>query len=68
MDAGIIIVGQNWNGKNVLKTEKKVLYWYGFKTPKELSWNWQFTKDYNDESEETYKLGVKTFKETFIRR
>lgn len=68
MDAGIIIVGQNWNGKNVLRTEKKVLYWYGFKTPKELSWNWQFTKDYNDESEKTYKLGVKTFKETFIKR
>ncbi len=68
MDAGIIIVGQNWNGKNVLKTQKKVLYWFGFKIPKELSWNWQFTKDYNDESEETYKLGVKTFKEIFVKK
>ena len=68
IDAGIILVGQNWNGKNVLKIEKKVLEFFGFKVPGELSWNWQFTKNFNDESERTYKFGVKTFKQIFIKR
>lgn len=68
IDAGFILVGQNWNGKYVMEHQKKVLHFYGFKTPKELFWNWQYTKDYSDESGETYRKGVKTFKETFIKR
>lgn len=68
IDSGFILIGQNWNGKYVMEHQKKVLRFYGFKTPKELFWNWQYTKDYNDESSETYRKGVKAFKETFIKR
>ena len=68
IDAGIILVGQNWNGKEVLKIQKCVLKFFGFHVVEKLCWNWQYSKDENDERQESYKLGVKTFKETFIKR
>ena len=54
-EAGIIAVGHNWNGEVAVKTEKEVLSFFGFKTPSQLSFNWQFTKDVNDESKKGYK-------------
>ena len=65
-DAGIIAIGQNWNVSNVLKTEKKVLKFYGFDTPKEMSWYWQYTKDENDESQESYQRSEKIFEKKFL--
>lgn len=53
--AGIVAVGQNWNGKETIELEKEVLKFYGFKVPNQLSFNWQFTTDENDESQESYK-------------
>ena len=67
IDAGIILVGQNWNGKNVVKTEKEVLKFFGFNVISDLCWNWQYTKDYNDESEKSYKRGIKEFEKTFVK-
>ncbi|MBI4116906.1 hypothetical protein HY449_04140 [Candidatus Pacearchaeota archaeon] len=67
IDAGIILVGQNWNGKNVVKTEKEVLKFFGFNVINNLCWNWQYTNDENDESQESYKAGIKKFRETFIK-
>lgn len=61
IDAGIIAIGQNWNGENVIKTQKKVLEYYGFNVPKELSWNWQYTSNINDESKKSYKNASKAF-------
>ena len=61
IDAGIIAIGQNWNGKNVIDTEKQVFKFYGFKVPNELSWNWQYTQNANDESQESYKKAIKSF-------
>jgi hypothetical protein len=64
-DAGFICIGQNWNGKNVVKTQKKVLSFFGFKTPKELFWNWQYTKNSSDESQKSYKNSFYKFNEDF---
>lgn len=65
IDAGIIAIGQNWNGKNVVNTESQVLKYFGFNTPNELIWNWQYTNDALDESQESYKAAVKEFDKTF---
>jgi multimeric flavodoxin WrbA len=65
IDAGLICIGQNWNGKVVIETQKKVLDFYGFKTPDELFWNWQFTEDAYDESKESYKKAYPAFKKEF---
>ena len=64
-DAGLICIGQNWNGKNVVKTQKKVLEFFGFKTPKELFWNWQYTSNINDESQKSYKNAYSKFIKEF---
>jgi multimeric flavodoxin WrbA len=64
-DAGFVFVGQNWNGENVVKTQKQVLKFYGFNTPEELFWNWQYTQDANDESLASYKKAITTFESVF---
>jgi multimeric flavodoxin WrbA len=55
IETGFICVGQNWNGENVTEVQKKVHDFYGFKTNDKLYWNWQYTKDVNDESKSSYK-------------
>lgn len=68
IEAGIIIIGQNWNGKNILKAQKTVLNAYGFRVKKQLCWNWQYTKDYYDESQASYKDSFKKFTKLFVLR
>jgi multimeric flavodoxin WrbA len=63
--AGIVTIGQNWNGDNAVELEKEVLSFYGFKVPKELSFSWQYTNDKNDESKEGYKNSYSKFIEYF---
>jgi multimeric flavodoxin WrbA len=63
INAGIIAIGQNWKGKEVIKTQKEVLKFYGFNTPNELSWNWQYSKDSSDENNESYIDAYKKFQE-----
>ncbi len=65
-DAGLIIVGQNWNGKNILSIQRQVLSFFGFQVKDELCWNWQFTNDENDERPESYLSATEDFKETFL--
>lgn len=65
IEAGVIFVGQNWNGLEVLKTQKQVLGFYGFDVKNILCWNWQFTKNSNDESKKSYKNSYKKFKTDF---
>ena len=65
IDAGIVAIGQNWNGETVIETQKKVLDFYGFKVPEELSFNWQYTKDVSDETQESYKKALGTFEKVF---
>jgi hypothetical protein len=62
IEAGVIFIGQNWNGSTVIETQKQVLKFFGFKVPNILSWNWQFTKDTNDETMKSYKEAPSKFK------
>lgn len=64
-ECGVIAIGHNWNGEIAVKTEKEVLGFFGFKTPEQLSFNWQFTKDKNDESKKGYKDEYKKFLKDF---
>jgi len=63
--AGIIAVGQQWNGKQVIETQKQVFKFYGFKVPEELSWNWQYSDNPNLETKESYKKAITTFDKVF---
>lgn len=65
ISCGVIAVGQNWNGKEVINTQKQVLSFFGFDVKDELSWNWQYTKDVNDETLKSYKDSGKKFNDTF---
>lgn len=63
--AGLVVVGQNWNGTQVLETQKKVLAFYGFEVPEQLTFNWQYTEDAKDESQKSYKAAPKAFEKAF---
>jgi multimeric flavodoxin WrbA len=65
IDAGFICVGQNWNGENVVNTQKQVLSFFGFTTPDQLSFNWQYTENPLDETQESYKKSRDTFNYVF---
>jgi multimeric flavodoxin WrbA len=64
-EAGIVLVGQNWNGDNVLDTQKQVLKFYGFKASDTLSFNWQYLQDPKDETLESYKAAPEAFEKDF---
>ena len=66
IDAGLILIGQNWNGKDVVDTQQKVLEFFGFKTPKEMFWNWQYTQNASLETKESYKKAYTTFEKQFV--
>lgn len=68
ISAGIIIISQNWNGENVLKTQKQVLKYYGFNVPDALTWNWQYSNEDAEESQESYKKAVKAFEAIFLEK
>ncbi|NBU98257.1 MAG: hypothetical protein EBS19_08620 [Spirochaetia bacterium] len=65
IDAGCVIIGQNWNGEQVLETQKQVYEFYGFNVPEETSFYWQYTQDSSDETQESYKDAPKTFGREF---
>jgi len=58
IESGFIFIGKNWNGANVVKTQKQVHEFYGFKPVDELYFNWQYTDDTDDESKESYKKAI----------
>ena len=64
-EAGIVAIGHNWNGENAVKLEKDVLGFFGFKTPAQLSFNWQYTSDKYDETKKGYKEDYSKFMEEF---
>jgi multimeric flavodoxin WrbA len=65
IDAGCVLIGQNWNGENVMETQKQVYKFFGFNVPDELSFYWQFTQDTLDETQESYKEAPKEFADEF---
>jgi multimeric flavodoxin WrbA len=64
--AGIVLTGQNWNGENVIETQKQVLKFYGFDVKNEICWNWQYTNNANDETKDSYKDAIKEFHNQII--
>jgi len=67
IEAGIIAVGHNWHGDEIIKTQRGVLDFFGFKVNKKLCWNWFYTKDAKDETGESYIKATATFNETFFQ-
>ncbi len=65
ISAGLIAVGHNWNEKDVLKTQKNVLTFFGFDVRPELMWEWHYTT-VHDESSASYSEAAKQFSETFL--
>ena len=65
IESGFICVGQNWNGENVTEVQKNVHEFYGFKPNDKLYWNWQYTKDENDETQKSYKKSYNKFYKDF---
>ena len=66
IDSGVISVGHNWNGKQAVDHEKEVLDFFGFKTPKDLFWSYQWTDDAKDETKAGYKKDMKDFDKEFF--
>lgn len=65
ISCGIINVGQNWRGDEVNDVQKQVLKFFGFDVRDILCWNWQYTQDYKDETNKSYKKSWKEFNDTF---
>lgn len=65
IEAGCVVIGQNWNEEEVMRTQKQVYEFYGFQVPSELSFNWQYTRDFMDETQESYKAAPAAFEMTF---
>jgi hypothetical protein len=61
LEAGIVVFGQNWNDAQVLTTQRQNLKWFGWKTPAALSFYWQYTRDAEDESPESYLGAIEEF-------
>jgi len=64
-ECGVVAVGHNWNGEESIKLEKEVLKFFGFKTPAQLSFNWQYLRNANDESKEGYRQEFGDFLKDF---
>lgn len=60
IEAGIVAIGHNWRGREVVETQTQVLSFFGFQTPPELSWNWSFTAP-TDETNASYKSAAAAF-------
>lgn len=54
IESGFIFIGHNWNVENVVKTQRQVHEFYGFKPADELYFGFQYTEDSEDESKEGY--------------
>jgi multimeric flavodoxin WrbA len=62
LEAGIVVFGQNWNDAGVLRIQRQNFKWFGWKTPEPLSFYWQFSRDADDESPESYLGAIAEFK------
>lgn len=65
IEVGVISVGHNWNGEEAIKHERKVLEFFGFKTPSQLFWSYQWTDKATDEGQSGYKKDSKDFQDEF---
>lgn len=68
IEAGLIITGQNWNGENVVTIQKQVLSYFGFRVIDDISWNWQYSADADDETQESYHAATEDFNKLFCNK
>jgi len=61
LEAGIVVFGHNWNDEAVLTTQRQNFQWFGWKTPTPLSFCWQYTRDAEEESRESYLDAARQF-------
>lgn len=62
LEAGMVLFGQNWNDAEVLKIQRQNFKWFGWRTPAPLSFYWQYTRDEDDESLESYLGAIEEFR------
>jgi len=65
VQSGFICTGQNWNGIDVVDTQRRVHTFYGFKPNDKFYWNWQFTSKITDETQQSYKEAFPEFVKKF---
>jgi multimeric flavodoxin WrbA len=65
IQAGLILLGQNWRVQESLEVQRDVLKFYGFKIEDPLFIGWQYTRDVKDETEESYKQAPVTFQDSW---
>jgi multimeric flavodoxin WrbA len=65
IQSGFICTGQNWHGLDVVETQRKVHYFYGFKPNDKFYWNWQYTNKSSDETQASYKDSFGAFAKKF---
>jgi hypothetical protein len=62
-EAGIVLFGHNWRGADIVETQKQNFRWFGFQVPDELSFNWQYTDDPEEESLASYMDARRQFED-----
>jgi multimeric flavodoxin WrbA len=65
IQAGLVVIGQNWRVADSIDTQKKTLEFFGFQIPDPLFIGWQYTRDLNDESPESYRNAPDTFEQSW---
>lgn len=65
IQAGLVLVGQNWRVSESLELQKSVLEYFGFKITDSLFMGWQYTRDMLDESPASYKNATETFEQSW---
>lgn len=66
IEAGLIVIGHNWNGEKAFETQRRVLQYFGFQVNPNLCWNWQYTQNAEDETNESYIKAEKEFGRLFL--
>jgi multimeric flavodoxin WrbA len=65
IESGFIFIGHNWRNNEVVKVQKQVHTFYGFKPVDQLYFGYQFTEDANDESKEGYREDARSLDNIF---
>jgi hypothetical protein len=61
LEAGIVVFGHNWNDARVMQTQRQNFKWFGWRTPEALSFHWQYTRDAEEESLDSYHEAAEQF-------
>lgn len=65
IQAGLVLIGQNWRVQESLDLQRKVLELFGFKVDDRLFMGWQYTRDMYDESQKSYQNTPDTFEQSW---